>query len=124
MVISTRVGNGSKEDAFGFFPHPSYPSRAIIGGPSGAVSSEFVKDASRFSRVTVSMQRPISDAQRRTILNHIDQWNARDYKLTSESCIDFVVRSRAGLVGTRQNVIRLTYPKPTSGACAQQTSIA
>jgi hypothetical protein len=90
MVISTRVGNGSKEDAFGFYPHPSYPERLIIGGPTGAVQSEFTKDPSRFSRVTVSMQRPISEGQRRVILNHIDQWNAKDYKLTSQSCIDFL----------------------------------
>ena len=48
MVISTRIANGSKEDAYGFYPKGS---KAFIYGP-GIVNSKFTKNPSRLSRIT------------------------------------------------------------------------
>jgi len=90
MVISTRVANGSKEDAFGFYPRKSDSSSATIGGPSGIVESEFTKNPARFSRITNSMRRPITDEERRTLIDTVNEFNRRDYRLTNQSCIDFV----------------------------------
>ena len=90
MVVSTRVGNGSKEDAFGFYPRTADHTTAEIGGPTGVVESEFTKNPARFSRITVSMKRPITEAQRRAIIETVNDFNRRNYHLTEQSCIDFV----------------------------------
>lgn len=87
MCISIPLSSGIKEDCFGFYPRDGV--KGIIGGP-GITNSEFAKNASRFSRVTISMKRPIADEGRRQILRLIDDWNAREYNLTHQSCIDFV----------------------------------
>jgi hypothetical protein len=49
-----------------------------------------VRNPSRFSRVTVSIKKPISDADRRSVLKLTDDWNKKKYDLTDQSCIDFV----------------------------------
>jgi hypothetical protein len=88
ICISIPVNSGIKEDCYGFYPKTNSVA-GFIGGP-GLTDSEFNRNPSRFSRVTVSYKRPITDEQRRAILKLVDEWNTHAYKLTNQSCIDFV----------------------------------
>jgi hypothetical protein len=97
MCIAIPISTGIKEDCFGFYPRKG--GKAFIGGP-GVVNSEFQKNPRRFSRVTVSFKRPISEDQRRQIISMIDGWNSKDYNLTHRNCIDFV-NSIAQMLGWR-----------------------
>lgn len=88
LCISIPLGSGIKEDCYGFYPLDSGIGR-IYG--QGLVASEPTHEhIGRFSRITVSFKRPISDEQRRQIIKMIDAWNSQSYHLTAQSCIDFV----------------------------------
>jgi hypothetical protein len=86
MIISTRVGNGSKEDSYGFY---AKGSKGVIIGP-GIIISEFTENPSRFARISVSIRRPITIEQRRAVLRLVADWNAKNYSLVTRNCIDFV----------------------------------
>jgi hypothetical protein len=88
MCISIPLNSGVKEDCYGFYPRVNSLS-GYVGGPGVAVS-EFQKNPSRFSRVNVSIKKPITDEQRRAILKLVNEWNSKKYDLTDQSCIDFV----------------------------------
>lgn len=87
MCISIPLSSGIKEDCYGFYPRNTVAG--LIGGP-GLTASEANKNPSRFSRITISYKRPITDEQRRAILKLVDEWNTHEYRLTNQSCIDFV----------------------------------
>jgi len=88
MCISIPLNSGIKEDCYGFYPKTNSVV-GFIGGP-GLTDSEFDRKPSRFSRVTVSYKKPITDEQRRAILKLVDEWNTKAYNLTDQSCLDFV----------------------------------
>ncbi len=93
MCLTYPLNIGIKEECYGFYP--KVPS-AFIGGP-GMVESEFRKNPARFSRITVSVDRSITLAQRREILKLSNEWNTKNYKLTDASCIDFVASIAAAI---------------------------
>ena len=88
MCISIPLNSGIKEDCFGFYPRSNSPL-AFIGGP-GVTVSEFEKKPSRFSRITLSIKKPITEDQRRAILKLVNDWNSGNYNLRNQSCIDLV----------------------------------
>jgi len=86
MIISTPVGNGIKEDSYGFY---SVGTKGVIIAP-GVIKSEFTENPRRFSRISVSIRGPITVAQRREVLKLVAEWNEKYYSLPARNCIDFV----------------------------------
>ncbi|WP_424140480.1 hypothetical protein [Roseomonas chloroacetimidivorans] len=97
--IILHLNNGVKEDCYGFYP-AGEGTRAVVSGP-GVVNSEMDQNPSRFSRVTVSVERKITDSQRREILQRMSAWNSGRYNLTNSSCID-LAHDVAGVAGLRR----------------------
>jgi hypothetical protein len=93
LCIGVQTQSGIKEECFGFYPHDG---KAIIGGP-GTVVSEFARNPSRFSNVVVSVKKNISNDQRRHLYKVIKEWNSKNYDLTNQNCIDFVVAAAAAM---------------------------
>lgn len=93
MCISIRLQSGIKEDCYGFFKATG--QGGLISGPG--VKLDQINDPkaipARFSRVSVSVKKDITEAQRREIIKAADGWNARHYDLTKENCIDFVAQA-------------------------------
>jgi hypothetical protein len=87
LCVIVHMNSGTKEDCFGFYPLEG--GAGFIGGP-GEVAAEFQKNPARFSRITVSMRRPITEEQRRRVYAMINEWNSKSYHLTHQSCNDFV----------------------------------
>jgi hypothetical protein len=87
MCISVPVGAGIKEDCYGFYPKEG--GKGVIQGP-GVINPEFQKNPARFSRVTVSIKKPITLEQRRQILTMVDEWDTKDYDLIDQNCNDFI----------------------------------
>jgi hypothetical protein len=96
MCISMPVSTGSKEDCYGFYP-VNNSIKGFVGGP-GVTQLEFQKNPSRFTRVTVSLKKPINEEQRRRLLRLVDQWNNAKYDLLDASCID-LVNEAAAIIG-------------------------
>jgi hypothetical protein len=93
LCIHVPTRSGIKEDCFGFYPKDGV---GIIGGP-GTVISEFERNPSRFSRVTVSVTKTISLEQRQGLYKVIKDWNAHHYQFTDPNCIDFVVAAASAI---------------------------
>jgi len=111
MCVAYHLNSGIKEDCYGFYPRGS-TTRAVVGGP-GIAASEFARNPSRFSRVTVSVTKKVSDAQRRAVLANINQWNGQDYALITANCINLVdsVATAAGFAspGTKAGELPESY---------------
>ena len=60
-----------------------------IKGP-GSVYSEFEKAPTRFANVAESVEIEINDQQRAAIIGELSNWQAANYSLTDNSCIDLV----------------------------------
>ena len=88
MTISLPLSTGLKEDSYGFYPLNG--GVGVVCGP-GILQSEPQKNPSRFSRISVSIKRPITEVQRQAILATATDWNSHHYNLLNESCIDFIV---------------------------------
>ena len=106
MIISYGVSNGSKEDCYGFYPKEGL---GVIAGP-GIVSSEFTKDPARLSRVTVSIKRPITETERRTLVKLAEEWNKKEYALATEHCADFIDSAASALGMVTPPRDRLDHP--------------
>jgi hypothetical protein len=93
MCISIRLQSGVKEDCYGFFKVTG--EGGLISGPG--VKLDQMNDPAaipaRFSRVSVSIKKDITDSQRRAIIKAAEDWNAHHYNLTKENCIDFVAQA-------------------------------
>ena len=89
LLISIETKNGAKEEAMGFYPFPSNPAQAFVGGP-GLVQQEFQKAPARFSNVSITVQRSINWAQRKKIYELADKYNSTHYQFTDSNCIDFI----------------------------------
>lgn len=85
--IALHLNNGIKEDCYGFYPKSG--GKGLIGGP-GLTASEANKNPGRFGHIDTTVKVKITEDQRRQILALTDQWNSKDYSLTTSSCIDFV----------------------------------
>jgi hypothetical protein len=111
MCIGYHLNSGIQESCYGFYPRLAGPG-AFVGGP-GVSLSEFLRNPSRFSRVTVSVTRVISEAQRRAVLAEVNRWNQQDYRLVTSNCINFVdaVARAGGLTspGTRPSEMPAAY---------------
>jgi hypothetical protein len=94
LCVRIPTSSGVKEDCFGFYPKDGH---GIIGGP-GAVVSEFARNPARFGRITVSVVKTISPAERQRLYRVIKEWNSHHYEFTNQNCIDFV-KSAALAVG-------------------------
>lgn len=95
MIISIPLSSGIKEDGYGFYPKDGGIGQ--IYGP-GIVQSETNHNPGRLSRIAVSIKKPITEEQRRSILQLTNEWNTRNFRLTNQNCIDFIkaAASRAG----------------------------
>ncbi len=91
MLISVHTRGAIKEEALGFYPYPSNPLQAFIGGP-GLVSSEFQKDPKRFTNVTITFMKAITWAQRKSVYELAKEFNSAHYQFNDSNCIDFVDR--------------------------------
>jgi hypothetical protein len=88
MCIATELNSGVKEDCYGFYPKNAQTPARVIGTN---LSSEFrVDKVNRFSAVTASARRKISEEERRAVSKVIDDWNAKTWSLTGPNCADFV----------------------------------
>lgn len=85
--VALHLNNGIKEDCYGFYPKTG--GKGLVGGP-GLVASEANKNPGRFDHIDTTVKVKISDDQRRQILALANQWNSKDYSLTTSNCIDFV----------------------------------
>lgn len=94
MLVAYPLNSGIKEESYGFYPKAD---RCYIGC-AGAVKDEFRKESPRFSRVTVSVKKTVTAAQRQAVLKLANEWSEKEYHLTNENCIDFV-RSVAKAIG-------------------------
>jgi hypothetical protein len=89
LCIALRLNSGIKEDCLGFYPADN-KIKSFIGG-QGVVDSEFSsKRPSHFGNVTVSVQKDLTEDQRRAIYSAADEYNSMHYNLTDSNCIDFV----------------------------------
>lgn len=101
MVIRLETNLGIKEEPFGFYPRRG--GLGVIKGP-GMLRSEFSCGANddcdpqnyskflkRFSEATDSVTIQITDSQRKEIYREINAWDGKEYRLTNENCIDFIV---------------------------------
>lgn len=107
LCIRFPLTQGIKEDCYGFYPVASGVGE--ISGP-GIVNAEPTKDhPDRFSKISASVVRAISNQQRRTLLQSIDSWNASRYALTSHNCIDFIDAAArvAGLITPDRTTFQL-----------------
>jgi hypothetical protein len=87
LIIPTANG-ALREDYFGFFPKPG-GTKGFIGGP-GIAEPAYQKKPTRFPRITVSIRKKITLDQYKAIIRMTNDWNAKNYDLTNQSCIDFV----------------------------------
>ncbi len=89
LCVGLQLNGGIKEDCLGFYPADSN-IKSFLGGP-GVVENEFAaKRPSHFGNVTVSVQKELTDEQRRAVYRAADDYNAAHYNLTDSNCIDFV----------------------------------
>jgi hypothetical protein len=116
MIISIPTLHGPMEEAYGFYPKKETLS-GVIKGP-GMPNSEFrcgenddcnpanfaklgktptekdkevyAKFLKHFSESEDSVRIPITEEQRRKIIGEVDLWNHKEYRLTDQSCMDFV----------------------------------
>ena len=86
MCISLHLNNGVKEECFGFYPKDG--GSGFVGTP-GATVSEFKKSPTRFSIITVSASKLITETQRRNILKLADTWNAKTFQVVTANCVNF-----------------------------------
>jgi hypothetical protein len=113
MIISIPTLHGPKEEAYGFYPK-EHSLQGVIKGP-GLTRSEFrcgpdddcdpskyQKALKKMSESDDSVQISITEAERRKIIGEVETWNHKEYRLTTENCIDFV----SAIVKT------LGYPSP------------
>jgi len=103
------LSSGIKEDGYGF-----YPRNAGVGqiyGP-GIVRNEINYNPGRFSRIAISIKKPITDQQRRSVLQITNEWNDREFALTNQNCIDFI-KTIAQAVGWN-TVERQVAERPSS----------
>jgi hypothetical protein len=93
LCVRIPTRQGIKEDCFGFY---SKDGVGVIAGP-GKVVSEFERNPSRFSRITVSVTKAISPEQRGRLYQVIRDWNAQHYQFMDPNCIDFVVAAATAI---------------------------
>ena len=96
--IEFHLNSGIKDECFGFYPHGD---KVRIGGPSGIINSEWKTNPGRFSRVEQSIKIKITDTLVRSIYQSYNDFNSKDYRLTSNNCIDFV-HQIASVVGLKR----------------------
>lgn len=100
MIISIPTLHGPKEEAYGFYAKKDTLS-GVIKGPGMAKSeyrcganddcsrSDYTKFLKRFSESDDSVRIPVTEDQRKKIISEMDTWNHKEYRLTTESCMDF-----------------------------------
>jgi len=101
MIISIPTLHGPKEEAFGFYPKDQSLS-GVIKGP-GLAKSEFrcgtnddcsparyQKSLHTMSESDNSVRIYITEQERRKIIEDVETWNHKEYRLTTQNCIDFV----------------------------------
>jgi hypothetical protein len=98
MIVKLPTNHGEIEEAYGFYPVNGI---GIIKGP-GALKSEFrcandddcgkghEKDWKRLSESEASASIPIDIDERHAILDDINLWNKKQYRVTSNNCMDFM----------------------------------
>ena len=101
MIISIPTLHGPKEEAYGFYPKndtltgvikgPGMPKSEYRCGTNDDCSpSNYAKFLKHFSESDDSVRIPITEDQRKKIISEIDTWDHKEYRFTSESCMDFV----------------------------------
>ena len=104
ICLDYYLNAGVKEECYGFY---SKGDAAYIGAPG--LQDEFKKNPARFSRISWSVKKKISDSERRAFLALTDKVDAGSYKLLSNNCEDFVSQAVTAL-GWR-NVARTRLPE-------------
>lgn len=101
ICVGLKVNIGIKEECFGFYPKTG--GKGAVYGP-GCVDSELNGKCgdhplTRFSNVTVSVKKEISEEQRRAIYALGKEWNAKQFVLGWRDCVAFsnAVAQTAGL---------------------------
>jgi hypothetical protein len=99
VCISLHLTSAVKEECLGFYPKEN-GAKAFVGAP-GVVLSEFQKNPTRFSGVTISLKKKITEDQQRAIYRVADDWNKQDYNFTNHNCL-FFVNAVAGAAGLKK----------------------
>jgi hypothetical protein len=101
ICVGIKVGSGIKEECFGFYPKTG--GKGAVYGP-GCVDSEINGKCgdhpiTRFSHVTASVKKGISEEQRRAIYRLGEEWSKKDFLLGWRDCVAFsnAVAQAAGL---------------------------
>ena len=89
MCLSIKTNNSIKEDCYGFYPAAGGIFKIL--GPGIVQPEPRPEKIVRFSKVTVSYKKPISEEKRGQIIKLVEEWNKKRYSLTSQNCIDFVI---------------------------------
>lgn len=93
------LSSGIKEDCYGFYPTTAQQQAKIVG--TNLVNEFKVDKVNRFSAITVSVKRKVTDAERKAFIKAIDTWNGKSWKLNGPNCADFVHHA-AGAAGFKQ----------------------
>jgi hypothetical protein len=101
MIVSVPTLHGPKEEAYGFYPKGDSLT-GLIKGPGLTRSeyrcgsnddcdpSNYQKLLKRMSESDASVRIPITEEDRRKIIGEVETWNHKEYRLTTDNCIDFV----------------------------------
>jgi hypothetical protein len=107
LSISVDEGpGGMREDCFGFY-ETSRPGQVFIGGP--ALSGFFRKNTAKFSKISWSLRKKISETQRQQFLSLVAKVNGGGYDLMADKTGDFVSQA-VDLFGWR-NVSQQPLPE-------------
>ena len=101
ICVGLKVGSGLKEECFGFYPKAG--GKGAVYGP-GCVDSELNGKCgdhpiTRFSNVTASVKKTITEDQRRAVYAVGKEWSSKDFVLGWRDCVAFsnAVAQAAGL---------------------------
>lgn len=105
------LNSSIKEECFGFYPKST--SALLIGGPGVAENEGMAKRPNRFNpgELTGEIGVKLKNNMRHDFFVLLNDWNSKNYKLTSANCIDFVNAVAAILELNRP--VRLPTQTPT-----------
>lgn len=97
LCVAYHLNSGIKEECFGFYPKGGGLDM-LIGGPGVADNEALMKKPNRFNpgELTGEVSVKVTDTQLKATYKTLNEWNAKNYKLTNSNCISFVNAVAAG----------------------------